>query len=59
MRMDKQKNKRKQSKKVWSTPRVIVHGTVEKVTKGCDKEYGHTDGYTFIGEDIWCVPTGS
>jgi len=48
--------KQKQPKKEWRTPRLIVHGSVEKITAGgCDKNYGGSDGYTFQQTPIWCV----
>ncbi len=51
-----QTKKQKRSKKVWSTPRLIVHGTVEKITTsgGCEKMYGGSDGYTWLTNPIWC-----
>ena len=56
MQTNKQTDMQKRSKKAWSTPRVIVHGTVEKITKdGCDKDYGGSDGFTFQSTPIWCV----
>jgi hypothetical protein len=43
-------------KKVYSPPQLTVHGTVEEITMaGCDKRYGSTDGFTFMGQGIECV----
>ncbi len=58
--MPLQTNKQGQPKKNWNTPRLIIHGTVEKITtqEGCDKNYGESDGYTFLSNPIYCW-TGS
>ena len=41
-------------KKVYNTPTLTVHGPVEEITKGCDKYYGSSDGFTFMGDPITC-----
>jgi hypothetical protein len=42
-------------KRAYSPPQLTVHGTVEEITMGCDKTYGNTDGFTFMGQGIQCV----
>jgi hypothetical protein len=42
-------------KKVYVPPQLTVHGTVEEITLGCDKELGETDGFTFQGLQIVCA----
>jgi hypothetical protein len=42
-------------KKTYSTPKLIVHGALEEITKGCDKTIGSTDGFTFQGLAIVCT----
>jgi hypothetical protein len=44
-----------QEKKVYTPPRLTVHGTVEEITMGCDKMWGSSDGFTFAGDPIVCV----
>jgi len=41
-------------KKAYSTPKLTTHGSVEEITKGCDKQLGSTDGFTFMGLNIVC-----
>ncbi len=41
-------------RKRWSTPQLATHGTVEEITLGCDKQYGGSDGYTFMNQPIVC-----
>ena len=41
-------------KKVYVPPQLTVHGTVEEITLGCDKQLGETDGFTFQGLQIVC-----
>lgn len=43
-----------QGKKIYSTPKLSVHGRLEEITKGCDKELGSSDGFTFGGQAIVC-----
>ena len=43
-----------QSKKDWTTPQLLVYGTVEKITEGCNKDFGGSDGYTFQSVPIQC-----
>jgi hypothetical protein len=42
-------------RKDWSTPTVRVYGNVEKITEGCDKAFGGSDGFTFGGIPIQCA----
>ena len=42
----------KSEKKVYATPQLIVHGTMEEITAQQNKGYGASDGYTFMGEPI-------
>ena len=44
-----------QPKKNWAIPQVIVYGTVEKITQGCDKKFGGSDGFTFQMSPISCA----
>ena len=39
-------------KKLYTTPRLTVYGTLEDVTKMPDKTWGMSDGFTFQGVDI-------
>jgi hypothetical protein len=39
----------------WITPQVQRYGTFEQKTQACDKQYGGTDGYTFMGQSIVCA----
>ena len=41
-------------KRVYVTPQVVVHGTVEEITAGCNKTLGMSDGFTFMGQAITC-----
>jgi hypothetical protein len=40
------------AKKIYTTPRLTLHGTLEEVTKQIDKKLGATDGFTFMGVPI-------
>lgn len=42
-------------KKEWAMPRLTVFGDVEKITQGCDKTYGGSDGFTFQSIAIQCA----
>jgi hypothetical protein len=42
-------------KRPYTTPRLLAHGTLEEVTQGCNKQYGTSDGFTFMGQAIVCV----
>jgi hypothetical protein len=42
------------AKRTYVTPQVVVHGTVEEITAGCDKTLGLQDGFTFQGQSIVC-----
>ena len=44
-----------QSKKDWMPPRLVVYGSVDQITQGCDKRYGGSDGFTFLGTPIQCA----
>ncbi|MCC7353724.1 MAG: hypothetical protein IT330_08200 [Anaerolineae bacterium] len=40
--------KRAQPKKTWTTPQLIVHGSVEKITETCNvKTFGLYDGWVW------------
>ena len=39
-------------KRLYTTPRLMVHGTLEELTKQQDKNLGPTDGFTFQGVAI-------
>jgi hypothetical protein len=41
-------------KKAYVPPQLTVHGTVEDITLGCDKQLGESDGFTFQGLAIVC-----
>lgn len=43
------------SKKTWSIPQLTAFGTVERITQGCDKDFGATDGLTLQGQPIQCA----
>ena len=43
------------TKRVYTTPKLTVHGNVEEITKGCDKVLGLSDGFTFQGQAIMCT----
>lgn len=44
-----------QSKKDWAMPQLVAFGTVEKITQGCDKTLGGSDGFTFQSAPIQCA----
>ena len=46
-------------KRRWVTPDVKSFGTFEAATKGCDKSFGSSDGFTFEGQAIVCGATAS
>jgi hypothetical protein len=39
----------------YEPPALLVLGTLQELTLGCDKELGSTDGFTFLGQDIVCT----
>ena len=39
-------------KRLYTTPRVTVHGTLEELTKQQNKGEGPTDGFLFMGIPI-------
>jgi hypothetical protein len=41
-------------KSQYTTPRLTVYGTLEELTKSCDKTYGSADGFTFQGQTVIC-----
>ena len=43
------------SKPVWTSPRVQRYGTFQEKTQYCDKRFGGSDGFTFIGQAIMCA----
>jgi hypothetical protein len=42
----------KSEKKIYTTPRLIVHGTVEEITALQNKSFGASDGFLFQGVPI-------
>lgn len=42
----------KSEKKVYTTPQLIVHGTVAEITAQQNKNYGPSDGFSFQGSSI-------
>jgi hypothetical protein len=50
----KMENVQQSQKRVYVTPKLIVHGTVEQITAGCNKALGMSDGFTFQGQAITC-----
>jgi hypothetical protein len=38
----------------YEPPRLTVMGAVHELTQGCDKKFGSSDGYTFMGPTIVC-----
>lgn len=43
------------TKREWVSPKVQKYGTFEAATQACDKTYGGTDGFTFMGQGISCA----
>jgi hypothetical protein len=41
------------AKKTWEEPKLIVHGNVEQITQGGNKDFGSGDAFTFQNQ-----PTG-
>jgi hypothetical protein len=41
-------------KRTWVSPEIRKFGTFESATQGCNKMYGSTDSYTFMGQSIVC-----
>jgi hypothetical protein len=39
----------------YEPPALRVIGSVAELTLGCDKKYGSSDGFTFMGDSIVCV----
>ena len=39
-------------KRLYTTPQVTVHGTLEEITKTQDKMLGGSDGFTFMQQPI-------
>ena len=39
----------------YEAPELILLGAVAELTSGCDKKYGDSDGYTFMGSPITCT----
>jgi hypothetical protein len=44
-------------KKMWTEPRLIVHGDVERLTQQVFKQFGPTDGFSFQGSPIGNGPS--
>jgi hypothetical protein len=41
----------------YQAPTVRVLGTVAELTQNCDKRFGGSDGFTFMGQAIVCRST--
>jgi hypothetical protein len=39
----------------YQAPAIRVIGSVAELTLGCDKKYGTSDGFTFMGDTIVCA----
>ena len=39
-------------KRLYTTPQLMVHGTLEELTKTQDKDFGPSDGFSFQGVAI-------
>lgn len=39
----------------YEAPAITVLGKVEVLTLGCDKNFGGSDGFTFLGAPINCT----
>ena len=39
----------------YEPPRLVELGTLSDVTLGCDKRFGQSDGFTFMGQSIVCT----
>jgi hypothetical protein len=39
----------------YEPPAIRVIGSVAELTLGCDKKYGHADGFTFHGDSVVCT----
>lgn len=50
--MGNKASRQPQTKKVWTTPQLTVHGPVEKLTGQTIKQFGAADGYTYEGVPI-------
>jgi len=42
-------------KRLYTTPQVTVHGTLEELTKQVNKGLGATDGFLFLGQPITTI----
>jgi hypothetical protein len=40
---------------VYEAPVLVELGSLQELTLGCDKRYGDTDGFTFMGQAIVCT----
>jgi hypothetical protein len=40
------------AKRPYTVPRLTVHGTIEEVTQQIAKQYGASDGFTWMGQGI-------
>jgi hypothetical protein len=38
----------------YEAPAMRVLGSVAELTQGCDKQFGGSDGFTFMGQSIVC-----
>lgn len=39
----------------YEAPRMELLGTVQELTAACDKTFGSSDSYTFMGQSIVCT----
>lgn len=43
------------AKPPWTPPEIRRYGTFETATQSCDKMFGGSDGFTFMGQAIVCA----
>jgi hypothetical protein len=45
----------KKVRSAYSAPRITELGRLDELTLGCDKRFGSSDGFTFMGQSIVCA----
>ncbi len=45
----------KETRPKWIAPQIHKYGTFEQKTQYCDKTFGGSDGFTFMGSGIVCA----
>jgi hypothetical protein len=50
-----QSTSEKSGKRLYTVPRLTMHGTLEQLTKVTEKTFGVTDGYVFQGQGLATV----